>query len=130
MTFPKATAAALGLGLIFVGGAVASPKNKHDGTWQVQMVTDSGICGSSYTYAMAVEQGSVRHLGSPGEAPAAVNGQIASNGAVNLDIRRSSAKVDAAGRLSGQSGSGTWKLDRYGCSGRWNAQKRSSVAQS
>jgi hypothetical protein len=92
------------------------------------MVTEFGICGTN-SYAITVEQGNVRYYGNPGETPAVVNGRIASNGAVNLNIHRSSAKAEASGSLSSQSGSGTWKADSYGCSGRWNAQKRSSFAQ-
>jgi hypothetical protein len=128
MTFVKTTAVAMGLGIILGGGAIAAPQSKHDGTWQVQMVTDSGICGTN-SYAITVEQGNVRYQGTAGDTPAVINGQIASNGAVNLDIRRSSAKAQASGSLSDQSGSGTWKVDTYGCSGRWSAQKRSSMAQ-
>jgi hypothetical protein len=129
MTFTKITAVALSLGMMCTGAALAAPKNSHDGTWQVQMVTDSGICGTN-TYAITVEKGNVRYHGDPGEAPAQISGQIATNGTVSLDIRRSSAKAQASGSLAGQSGSGVWKVALYGCSGRWNAQKRSSVAQS
>lgn len=129
MTFTKITAAALALGMMGAGAALAAPKDKHDGTWQVQMVTDSGICGTN-TYAITVEKGNVRYHGTPGDTPAQINGQIATNGSVSLDIRRSSAQAQASGSLAGQSGSGVWKVASYGCSGRWNAQKRSSVAQS
>lgn len=129
MTFIKTTVVAMSLGIAFGSGALAASKNKHDGTWHVQMVTDSGICGTN-TYALTVEAGNVRYQGTPGESPAVINGQIAANGAVNLDIRRSSARAEASGRLSSQSGSGTWKVDSYGCSGRWSAQKRSTFAQS
>jgi hypothetical protein len=129
MTFTKITAVAISLGMIGTGAALAAPMDKHDGTWQVQMVTDSGICGTN-TYAIAVEKGNVRYHGDPGETPAQISGQIATDGAVSLDIRRSSTKAQASGSLSGQAGSGVWKVDSYGCSGRWNAQKRSSVARS
>jgi hypothetical protein len=129
MTFTKTTAVALSLGMMCPGAALAAPKERHDGTWQVQMVTDSGICGTN-TYAITVEKGNVRYYGSPGETPAQISGQIASNGAVSLAIRRNSAQAEASGSLAGQAGSGVWKVDSYGCSGRWSAQKRSSVAQS
>lgn len=125
MNFLTTTALGLGLGLIFGGAAMAAPKAKHDGIWQVQLVTDSGLCGTN-TYAIAVEQGNVRHQGAPGASPAVINGQIGSSGAINLDIRSSSAQGRASGSLSGQSGSGVWKVDSYGCSGRWSAQKRAA----
>jgi hypothetical protein len=129
MTFTKITAVALSLGMIGAGAALAAPKNNHDGTWQVQMVTESGICGTN-TYAITVEKGNVRYHGDPGEAAPQISGQIAANGAVNLDIRRSSAQAQASGSLAGQAGSGVWKVASYGCSGRWSAQKRSTMARS
>lgn len=128
MTFVKTAAVtAMGLGIILSSGALAAPRHQHDGTWQVKLVTDSGICGTN-TYAISVEQGNVRYQGTPGDTPAVINGQIGKNGAVSLDIRRSSAKAEASGSLADQSGSGVWKVDSYGCSGRWNAQKRSNLA--
>jgi hypothetical protein len=126
MILAKRTAVALGLSMTVIGAAIAAPAAKHDGTWSVQMVTDSGICDASYNYSITIDNGNVRYIPAPGDSPTTVSGQIAPNGAVDLDIRRSIAKVDANGRLSGKSGSGTWQLGMLGCSGRWTAQKRSA----
>ena len=134
MTFAKRSAVALGLGLSLIGGiiggALAAPVERHDGTWSVQMVTDSGLCDRSYSYSIAIENGNVRYLLAPGDSPTTVSGRIGPDGSVDLDIRRSIAKVDASGRLSAKSGSGTWQLTMLGCSGRWTAQKRSGTVQS
>lgn len=124
MNLAKSTAVALGLGVTLIGGAMAAPAAKHDGTWSVRMVTDSGICDASYNYSIAIDNGNVRYIPAPGDSPTTVSGQIGPNGAVDLDIRRSIAKVDANGRLSGKSGAGTWQLGMLGCAGRWTAQKR------
>ncbi len=124
MILAKRTAVALGLGMTLIGGAMAAPAAKHDGTWSVKMVTDAGICDASYNYSIAINDGNVRYIPAPGDSPTTVSGQIAPNGAVDLDIRRSIAKVDANGRLNGKTGSGTWQLGMLGCSGRWTAQKR------
>ena len=126
MTLTKRLAVALGLGTILIGSAVAAPANRHDGTWSVRMVTDSGTCDSSDTYSIAIENGSVRYIPAPGSSPTIVSGRIGPDGTVDLDIRRSIAKADASGRLTGKAGSGTWQLGMLGCSGRWTAQKRSS----
>lgn len=126
MTFAKRMAVALGLGVLIAGTAVAAPVAKHNGTWSVQMVTDSGICDRSYNYSIAIEDGNVRYLLQPGDSPTTVSGRVAPDGAVDLDIRRSIAKVDANGRLNAKSGSGTWQLGMLGCSGRWTAQKRAA----
>ncbi|MEE1610105.1 hypothetical protein [Microvirga sp. CF3016] len=111
MTLTKRLAVALGLGTIFDRHAVAAPANRHD---------------STYSYSIAIENGNVRYLLQPGDSPTTVSGRIGSDGAVDLDIRRSIAKVDANGRLTGKAGAGTWQLGMLGCSGRWTAQKRSS----
>jgi len=129
MNLANRSAMALGLGMVLAGGAWAAPAARHDGTWSVRMVTDSGICDSTYSYSIAVENGSVRYIPAPGDSPTSVSGRIGPDGSVDLDIRRSIAKVDAKGRLTAKSGSGTWKLGMLGCSGRWTAQKRSSVVQ-
>ena len=126
MTLTKRLAVALGLGTLLAGSALAAPANRHDGTWSVRMVTDSGVCDSTYTYSIAIENGAVRYLLQPGDSPTSVSGRIGPDGAVDLDIRRSIAKVDANGRLSSKAGSGTWQLGMLGCTGRWTAQKRSS----
>jgi hypothetical protein len=129
MTFAKRSAMALGLGMTLIGGAWAASSERLDGTWSVQMVTDSGICDRSYNYSIAIENGNVRYILAPGDSPTTVSGRVGPDGAVNLDIRRSIAKVDASGRLSDKSGSGTWKLGMLGCTGRWTAQKRSNTVQ-
>ena len=130
MNFAKQSAMALGLGLTLVGGAWAASPSPHNGTWSVQMVTDSGLCDRSYSYSIAIEDGSVRYLLAPGDSPPTVSGRVGADGTVDLDIRRSIARVDANGRLNGKSGSGTWQLGMLGCSGRWTAQKRSATIQS
>ena len=124
MTFTARTAMALGLGVTLIGSAWAAPAARHDGTWSVSMVTVSGLCDASYNYSIAIENGNVRYLQAPGDSPTTVSGRISPDGNVDLDIRRSIAKVDAEGRLNGKSGSGTWRLGMLGCEGRWNAQKR------
>lgn len=129
MTPAKRIALALSLGLTLIGGAMAATSDRHDGTWSVRMVTDSGLCDSSYSYSIDIENGSVRYLLQPGDSPTTVSGRIGPDGAVDLDIRRSIARVDANGRLSGKSGSGTWKLGMLGCSGRWTAEKRTTIVQ-
>jgi hypothetical protein len=128
MKFAARSAMALGLGMTLIGGAMAAPAPRHDGTWSVRMVTDSGICDASYNYSIAIENGNVRYIQAPGDSPTTVSGRIGRDGNVDLDIRRSIAKVDANGRLNGKSGSGTWTLGMLGCQGRWNAQKRSNNA--
>jgi hypothetical protein len=130
MNVAKHLIAALGLATLPAGAVMAaSGATVHNGTWSVQMVTDSGLCERSYNYSIAVENGNVRYILAPGDSPTTVKGEVQPDGSVNLDIYRSIAKVDASGRLDGKTGSGTWKLNMLGCSGRWTAQKRSTFVQ-
>jgi hypothetical protein len=127
-------AAAVALGFSTAGPAlsasqIAGASEPHDGTWSVQMVTDSGICSARYTYAIAIEDGAVRYLPAPGDSPTTVSGRVGADGAVDIDIHRSVAKVDALGRLTNGKGSGTWSLGMLGCQGRWSAQRRTTTAQ-
>lgn len=129
MHMTKRLVAVLGLGLVFNGGALAGAGQNHDGTWSVRLVTDSGSCDSSYSYAIQIQNGAVRYQPKPGEAPTTVSGQIGPDGLVNLGFHRSIAKADAHGRLNGRSGAGRWQLAMLGCSGRWTAQKRTRTAE-
>ncbi|BCM87070.1 hypothetical protein NS228_09020 [Methylobacterium indicum] len=100
----------------------------YNGTWSVQLVTESGLCDSRYTVALAIDGGAVR-VASTEEGGASVSGRIGSDGQVGLTVRHGSASGAASGRLQANSGSGTWSVSAL-CSGRWTAQRRSTrVAQ-
>ena len=94
-----------------------------NGTWTVQLVTETGVCsGSSYT--VAVQDGQVRLASAGGSA--SITGQIGADGSVGLTVRQGPASGSASGRLRSSSGSGTWKAASL-CSGRWAAQRRSTL---
>ena len=122
------SALAFAAGLIGADGAMAGgwKWSGFDGAWNVQLVTDSGICGNR-SQTIAVENGRVRLVGA---SSATVTGHIGGNGVVKLGIRHSIAQADASGRLRANSGSGTWRASALGCSGRWTAQRRAAVAAS
>ena len=118
-------ALALGAGMMSFGVVEAAPdKDRFNGIWSVQMVTDSGLCDRTYGYTLAIAGGDVRYIPAPGDAPTNVTGQVSPDGSVELDFRRSIAKADATGQLKTNRGSGSWKLNMLGCSGRWVAQRR------
>ena len=100
----------------------------YDGTWRVQMVTDSGICDRSYSYTLAIRDGGVRYVPAPDDGPTTVNGAVAPDGKVALTFQRSIATANAAGKLQGSAGAGTWRLAMLGCSGRWTAIRRTATA--
>jgi hypothetical protein len=120
-------ALALGVGTMIYGVSEAAPdQGRFNGIWSVQMVTESGLCDRTYGYTLAIDSGVVRYVPAPGDSPTTVTGQVTSDGSVDLDFRRSIAKADASGQLKANRGSGWWKLNMLGCSGRWVAQRRSA----
>ena len=108
--------------------ALAEPAD-YNGTWSVQLVSESGSCDRSASYTIAVEDGRVRYLPSGNEARISVSGQVGPGGSVTIGVRQGLGSADASGRLGAGSGSGTWKVSMLGCSGRWTAQRRTSTAQ-
>lgn len=116
-------------GLAFGATAASAAPGDFGGRWSVRMVTDSGVCDASYNYVIAIEDGRVRYIPQDSDAPPSVSGSVSGDGAVNLDIRKSVARVSATGQLKGSSGSGSWRLPGL-CSGRWTAAKRGPVQAS
>ncbi len=127
MRHPLLAALALAFGAVSTG-ALAGPAS-FNGTWQVRMVTEAGSCDRSYTYTLAVEDGQVRYdQASADEAPVRVSGKVGEDGRVTLGIRRSLASAAASGKLQGNGGTGAWKVEFLGCSGRWTAERRTTTA--
>ena len=123
MVKPIWAALAVGAGLLSAGLAAAEPA-KYNGTWNVQLTTDSGMCESSYVYAVAIQNGAVRLVS--GTAGASISGQVGQDGSVGLTVQQGPATGAVSGRLQSQTGSGTWKVSSL-CSGRWSARRRSLV---
>ena len=109
--------------------ALAEPAGVN-GTWSVQLVTESGSCERQASYTIAVEDGRIRYVPSGQESRISVSGQVGEGGTVSIGVRQGLGSADASGQLRGSgSGSGTWKVSMLGCAGRWTAQRRSTTAQ-
>lgn len=115
--------------LALAATAASAAPAEFSGRWSVRMVTDSGVCDASYNYVIAIEDGRVRYIPQDSDAPPSVSGTVSGDGAVNLDIRKSVARVSATGQLKGAAGSGSWRLPGL-CSGRWTAARRGPVQAS
>jgi len=102
--------------------ASAAAQAAFNGTWSVLIVTDKGPCDRAYRYPVRVTNGRVSYAG---QADFDVAGQVRPNGAVRVTVSRGSQSASGSGRLSGQSGSGTWSgFGESACSGSWTAEKR------
>lgn len=95
----------------------------HDGNWSVLIITEKGDCDRAYRYPLAVSDGHVRYTG---DSSADVTGTVSASGVVKVSIRLGDKGANGSGRLSGNSGAGTWQGAGGGasCSGRWEAEKR------
>ena len=92
----------------------------HNGTWAVELVTESGLCSARYNYALAIREGQVRLIS--GSAGARVSGHVGANGSVGLTVSNGTASGTGTGRLQAGNGTGTWKVNAL-CSGRWTARR-------
>src|SRR5215212_2651141 len=101
---------ALATGMILSGSALADPA-KFDGTWRVQLVAETGLCGSGSSQSLIVQNGSVRAGGSA----VGISGQVTSTGAVSLSVQKAGVQGSASGKLSGVSGTGSWTVSSLGC---------------
>ena len=114
--------AALSLGCALTAPVPARAAS-HDGNWSVLIVTERGDCDRGYRYNVAVSDGRVRYIGN-----GAVNldGSVAANGAVKVNIRLGDKGASGTGRLSGDSGNGTWRGigPNANCAGHWEAGRR------
>lgn len=96
--------------------------NRFDGNWSVEVVTEQGACDRTYRYAVVVQNGRARYGGPENFT---VNGQVRPNGSVSASISRGQDRANVSGRMSGNTGRGTWTTSGGRvCSGYWNAEKR------
>lgn len=116
--------AALALGYVLTVPASAALAASHDGDWSVLVITEKGSCDRGYRYNVKVGNGLVRYQGA---ASVSMNGTVAPNGAVKVNINSSGQGVaSGSGRLSAKAGAGTWHGKSSGgeCSGTWEAERR------
>ena len=94
-----------------------------DGSWSVQIITEAGNCDRAYTYPTRIARGAISY---DGEGPVALSGRVTPGGVVHVTVSRGDQRAEGTGRLSRDSGSGTWKgrsPDKQ-CSGVWRAERR------
>ncbi|MFF8803230.1 MULTISPECIES: hypothetical protein [unclassified Methylobacterium] len=111
-----------------LAAALASPAvaGDFDGTWSVQLVTESGLCDAQYSHTLVVRDGQVRPITNAASVGTTVTGRVGTDGGVGLNVATSAASGTASGRLQARSGSGTWRVSGGLCTGHWTA-RRSTV---
>jgi len=102
----------------------AAGTTTFDGAWSVLIVTESGGCDPSYRYGVQITNGNV----TAAAAGATLQGRVAPNGIVRVNVSAGSQYAEGQGRMSSPNiGTGTWSGQGPGgaCSGTWLAQRNS-----
>ncbi|RZI39674.1 hypothetical protein EGT07_27690 [Herbaspirillum sp. HC18] len=88
-----------------------------DGTWNVRIASSGGSCGDGATVAIGINNGQI----ASSNAAVTASGRVADAGSVNVTLSTGIKRAVGFGRLSGTSGSGTWRGAM--CTGTWTAEK-------
>jgi hypothetical protein len=108
---------------VMLSAGTAAARTPYDGNWSVSIWTDRGSCDRGYRYEVRVDNGKVSYRG---EGSFNVSGRVDSGGRVNVTISHGERRASGAGRLSRNSGRGSWKgkSAMSECSGTWEAERR------
>ena len=100
----------------FISSAQARPS--YDGSWDLSFVTQRGACDPTYNFSVNISNGVITH-------PNLVRfrGYVARSGAVRASVTVQDKYASGSGRLSSNSGRGTWSgySGSARCSGYWTA---------
>jgi hypothetical protein len=83
--------------------SVAQARSAYDGSWDLLFVTQRGACDSTYNFSVNITDGAITH-------PNLVRfrGKVARSGAVRASVTVPDKYASGSGRLSSNSGRGTW----------------------
>jgi hypothetical protein len=116
----KLLACAAAVGCLVAAVSAAHARSAYDGSWDLIFVTERGTCDATYNFAVNITDGIVTH-------PNLVRfrGQVARSGAVRASVTVQDKFAAGSGRLSSNSGRGTWSghSGNSRCSGYWTAQR-------
>ena len=88
-----------------------------DGQWNVHIASSNAACSSGVSVSIGINNGQV----ASNSAAVTASGRVAEAGNISVTLASGMKKAVGLGRLSGTSGSGTWRAAL--CSGTWTAQR-------
>jgi hypothetical protein len=106
--------------LLLAGILLATPaaaSKPFDGQWSVQIASSNSACTNGASVSIGINNGQV----ASNTASVAASGRVADAGTINVTLSSGIKRAVGFGRLSGSSGSGTWRAAT--CSGTWTAQR-------
>jgi hypothetical protein len=95
-------------------------RGTFDGGWLVLITTSRGPCSSGVGFGIEVRDGVMFASGFD------VQGKVAANGTTRVRITSGDQSASGSGRLSGNSGAGTWQGagSQGACAGSWSATRQ------
>ena len=100
-----------------LGFATPSAAATFDGAWNVQITSSNAACSSGASVSIGINNGQV----ASNSATVTASGRVADAGNISVTLSSGLKHAVGTGRLSGTSGSGTWRAAL--CSGTWTAQR-------
>jgi hypothetical protein len=97
--------------------AAQARANTFDGAWNVRISSSSETCGNGATVAIGINNGQI----ASSSAAVTASGRVADAGSINVTLSTGIKRAVGFGRLSGTSGSGTWRGAM--CKGTWTAER-------
>ncbi|MCK1714370.1 MULTISPECIES: hypothetical protein [unclassified Bradyrhizobium] len=102
--------------------AIATPATQasastFDGAWNVRIASSSQTCGNGSTVAIGINNGQI----ASSSVAVTASGRVADAGSINVTLSTGIKRAVGFGRLSGTSGSGTWRGAM--CTGTWTAER-------
>jgi hypothetical protein len=88
-----------------------------DGEWNVQIASSNAACSSGTSVSIGINNGQVAST----SAAVTASGRVADAGNISVTLASGLKRAVGLGRLTGTSGSGTWRAAL--CSGTWTAQR-------
>ena len=92
----------------------------YDGEWSVVIQTTRGDCLASLRAGVRILAGRVL----ANDQSYSVNGRVAPNGAIRVNVSAGGQGAGGFGRLSRNAGRGLWRTLSGECSGQWTAARR------
>ena len=121
----------ISLSCLFAIATLACPElttsNAHanasfDGAWSVQITMDHGNCDAINRLAVDIRDGTMQYAG---DSAVSIRGQVVGDGQVRVRLTHGDHRANGSGRLSANSGTGTWHGTGVAssCAGRWSAER-------
>jgi hypothetical protein len=97
--------------------AAQASASTFDGAWNVRISSSSETCGNGSTVAIGINNGQI----ASSSAMVTASGRVADAGSINVTLSTGIKRAVGFGRLSGTSGSGTWRGSMD--TGTWTAER-------